>query len=94
MYASKAPWSPTRLVRAYPVPFPMLFRPNGRATPPGKIVALLSLRETHSSIEGIFRHWRDRYQVASKNADTRDGWLGSPVGASTAGYVQLTGRTV
>jgi hypothetical protein len=30
-----------------------------------------SLRKGHESVEKVFRHWRDRYGVAGKNADTR-----------------------
>jgi hypothetical protein len=30
-----------------------------------------ALRESHSSVEGVFRSWRDRYGVAGKTADTR-----------------------
>jgi len=30
-----------------------------------------TLRKSHENFERIFRHWRDRFGVAGKNADTR-----------------------
>jgi len=30
-----------------------------------------ALRKSHESVEKVFRHWRDRYGVAGKSADTR-----------------------